>query len=133
MTLDAILSNVSQELPGIISMRSAPSSSVSGASGSCSHSGSGNMNSADGSHSNSYDNSNNINNQYAAPSWLKGDTHTEEWSSSDLDFFRPRPDLRMYSPAPLIRETDIDWILRPYSYCKEESLVYKEDESIRSR
>ena len=133
VTLDAILSNVSQELSGIISMRSAPSSSVSEASGSGSHSGSGNMNSVDGSHSNSYDNSNNINNQYAAPSWLKGDTHTEEWSSSDLDFFRPRPDLRMYSPAPLIRETDIDWILRPYSYCKEESLVYKEDESIRSR
>ena len=61
------------------------------------------------------------------------------WSPTDIDFFRPRSDLRVYAAAPAVKETDADWILRPYasslSHYKPdpEALMYKDDPSVRSR
>ena len=61
------------------------------------------------------------------------------WSPKDIDFFRPRSDLRVYAMAPAVKETDADWILRPYasslSHYKPdpEALMYKDDPSVRSR
>ena len=46
----------------------------------------------------------------AAPSWM---TAPVVWSSEEKDFFRPRPDLRVYSAAPKRTEVDLDWNLRP--------------------
>lgn len=47
----------------------------------------------------------------ATPSWLakKG-----EFTLSDINFSRPRPDLRIYSICPKRKETDHDWTLRPF-------------------
>ena len=67
------------------------------------------------------------------------------WAARDVDFFRPRPDMRMYAAAPALKETDPDWILRPYASvtCPSSSrgagaagidaLKYADDGSVRSR
>jgi len=61
----------------------------------------------------------------ASPAWL---TNEPTWSQDELNFFKSRPELRTYVPAPVRCETDADWILRPHS----EQLVYDEDASLRS-
>ena len=62
------------------------------------------------------------------------------WTAQDIDFFRPRSDLRMYPSAPVRKETDADWLLRPYasstsssSRVDPDALKYKDDGSVRSR
>ena len=92
-----------------------------------------------------------------APSWLaptdnelfvgtpSSSSRGPVWAAHDVDFFRPRPDLRMYAAAPALKETDPDWILRPYASvtCPSSSrgagaagpdaLRYADDGSVRSR
>ena len=69
--------------------------------------------------------------QYAAPSWLLDGYYGDEWTAPELDFFKVRSDLRSYNTPSHLAETDADWIFRPFA--PEDSLVYKDDESIRSR
>jgi hypothetical protein len=82
--------------------------------------------------------------QIAAPSWLlpsDGDaapssssSSAPSWPASDVNFFQPRSDLRTYAFCPAIKETDPDWILRPYASGPDDpdALKYKDDKSVRS-
>lgn len=58
----------------------------------------------------------------ATPSWLAG---KGEFTLSDVNFSRPRPDLRTYALRPKRKETDDDWVLRPFG----EALEYDYDSS----
>ena len=58
----------------------------------------------------------------STPSWLSG---KGEFTLSDVNFSRPRPDLRAYALRPKRKETDDDWVLRPFG----EPLEYDTDSS----
>ena len=64
-----------------------------------------------------------------SPSWL---TCEPIWSLKERDYFRPRPDLRVYNRAPRRKETDPDWMLRPFNKEIADKLVYQENDSLRS-
>ena len=113
--LEAILSNLSPEPPGIVSMRSAIVGAAASALLDLPQ----------------LDIEANRKNQYAAPPWLLGGDYGDEWTAPELDFFKVCSDLRSYHTPSLLVETDADWILRPLA--PEDSLVYKDDESTRSR
>jgi hypothetical protein len=59
-------------------------------------------------------------------SWMAA---TPSFSLHDLNFMRPRPDLRTYVPLPKRKETDANWVLRPFG----EELVFNKDESFIGR
>lgn len=60
--------------------------------------------------------------EFAAPAWL---SYKGEISLVDIDFSRPRPDLRTYVLYPKRRETDHDWVIRPFG----EKMEYDDDNS----
>lgn len=62
-----------------------------------------------------------------SPPWL-GESATF-WGAKDTNFFCPRPDLRLYSPQPIITEIDSNWCIRPQG----QPLVYQDDNSLRTR
>ena len=62
------------------------------------------------------------------PAWM---TSEPTFSPPDINFFKPRPDLRTYFPAPQRCETDADWELRPHA--RHVPLAYDSDTSLRSR
>jgi hypothetical protein len=51
------------------------------------------------------------------------------FSLHELNFMRPRPDLRTYAPLPKRKETDANWVLRPFG----EELIFNKDESFIGR
>lgn len=117
VTLETILSNLPPEPPGIMLMRSAAFTAAASVPLDLPR-----INVEASSKS-----------QYAGPSWLLGGDCCEEWTAADLDFFKPRTDLRVYCTPSLVAETESDWILRPFAHAAEDDMVYKEDESARSR
>lgn len=58
----------------------------------------------------------------ATPDWL---AEKGGFTLSDINFARPRPDLRIYSSLPKRKETDDDWNLRPFG----DALAYDYDSS----
>jgi len=62
----------------------------------------------------------------SSPSWLTG---TTSWGANDVNFFRPRPDLRLYSPQPRTMEIESTWCIRPQG----QTLAFQEDNSLRTR
>ena len=56
------------------------------------------------------------------PSWISS---SGGFTLSDINFSRPRPDLRIYSSFPKRKEMDDDWALRPFG----EQLEYDHDTS----
>ena len=119
VSIQTVLSNMPPEPSGIAAMRTATAVTATALSSSSSSSVSS---SALAAHSTTH----------AAPAWLVSEPADDEWTTSDLDYFRPRPDLRMYSSAPLVKETDPDWMLRPAAL-EEGQLQWKDDDSIRTR
>jgi hypothetical protein len=67
-----------------------------------------------------------IESKLAAPHWL---TSEPTWDAGTLNYFKARPEYRMYAHGPRQTETDPDWLLRPHS----EKLVYDEDDGLRTR
>ena len=114
--LEAILSKLPPEPPGIASMRSA----IAGAAAASAL-----------LEQPQLDIEVNRKSQYAAPSWLLDGHYGDEWTAPELDFFKVRSDLRSYNTPSHLAETDADWVFRPFA--PEDSLVYKDDESVRSR
>jgi hypothetical protein len=117
VSIHTVLSNMPAEPSGIAAMRAATAVTALSSSSSSSV-----PSSALNAHSTTH----------SAPAWLVSEPADDEWTTSDLDYFRPRPDLRMYSSAPLVKETDPDWVLRP-SAVEEGQLQWRDNDSIRTR
>jgi hypothetical protein len=62
------------------------------------------------------------------PTWLM---EGPGWTTDELDFLSQAPDFRNYMTAPIRKETDADWSLRPL--CKESTMVYDPDTSLRTK
>ena len=113
VSIQTLLSNMPSEPSGITAMRTAitalSSSSSAASSALTAHTGT-----------------------HSAPAWLVSEPADDEWTAGDIDYFKPRPDLRMYTAAPLVKETDPDWILRPCA-ADETQLKWRDDDSVRTR